>query len=155
MAKPIVIPSLSAVKYYIGLPLGTTDWVQISQDRINTFAKATDDYQWIHCDAERAARESPWKTTIAHGYLTISLASVLLAKLLVIIGWKTGINTGIEKLRLASPVPAGSRVRMWAELKDARDLPRDGVRTTFGLRFEVEGASKPACIANVTYVYLP
>ncbi len=148
-----VIPSLGAVKDHVGKHLGFTDWVVIDQDRIDTFARATGDHQWVHVDVERARRESPWKSTIAHGYLTISLAPVLLAELLELVGWKTAINTGIEKMRLSAPVPAGSRLRMGAEIKSARDVPGGGVRVTFALRFEVEGASKPACLANVNYVY--
>ena len=150
-----VIPSLAAVKYYVGADLGVTRWRTITQRHIDLFADATGDHQWIHCDVERARRESPWKTTIAHGYLTISLAPDLLPELLAIVGWKTGINTGIDKMRLSSPVPSGSRIRMGARLRDSRDLPGDGVRITFGLRFEVENVRKPACIANVNYVYYP
>jgi acyl dehydratase len=156
MARPlVVIPSLAAVRYYLGTKLGPTDWVTITQERINAFADATDDHQWIHCDTERARRESPWKQTIAHGYLTIALVPDLLAKLLAIIGWKTGINTGVDKMRFSAPVPSGSRVRLHAEIKDARELPRDGLRISFGVRMEVEGSSKAACVATVNYVYFP
>ena len=150
-----VIPSLGAVQDYVGVPLGATDWVTLSQERIDAFADVTGDRQWIHCDVERASRETPWKSTIAHGYLTLSLTPDLLAQLVEIVGWKTAVNTGIEKLRFSSPVPSGSRVRMRAEIKDARDLPRGGVRLTFAVRFEVEGAAKPVLLAGVTYAYFP
>ena len=155
MPEQLVIPSLAAVKDYVGVRLGPTDWVTITQQQIDGFAEVTGDRQWIHVDVERASRESPWKTTIAHGYLTLSMAPDLLAQVLAIRGWKTAVNTGLDKLRLSSPVPAGSRVRLSAQIKDARDLPRDGVRITFAIRFDVEGSSKPALLANVNYVYFP
>lgn len=155
MASRTVIPTLAEVKGHVGAELGASDWIQIDQARIDAFAEATGDHQWIHCDVERAQRESPWKSTIAHGYLTLSLVPTLLAQVLAIGGWKTAVNTGSDKMRLMAPVPAGSRVRMWARLKDARKVPRNGVRVTFAVRFEVEGSAKPACIANVNYVYFP
>ena len=154
-APKIVIPCLGVVKDYVGQPLGPTEWITIDQDRIDGFAKVTGDLQWIHVDVDRASRESPWKTTIAHGYLTLAMTPNLLARILTIEGWSTAVNTGLDKLRLSAPVPAGSRVRMKAEIKDARDVPNGGVRVTFAVRFEVEGASKPALLANVNYVYFP
>jgi acyl dehydratase len=155
MPTQTVIPSLAAVKDYAATQLGVSDWIAIDQERIDAFARATGDHQWIHCDEERARRESPWKGTIAHGYLTIALAPMLLRQVLVIDGWKTAVNTGTDKMRLSAPVPAGSRVRLRAEIKSVRELPRGAVRISFGLRFEVEGSSKPACVADVNYVYFP
>lgn len=155
MAKRTVIPSLDDFVDYEGTQLGVSDWVAIEQDRIDAFAEATDDRQWIHCDVERARRESPWKKTVAHGYLTIALAPTLLNQLLRVEGWSAAINTGIDKMRLSSPVLAGSRVRMHARIKDVRSLSGGRVRVAFGLRFEVEGSAKPACTASVNYVYLP
>jgi acyl dehydratase len=152
---PLVVPALSSLPDYAGTRLGTTTWITITQERIDAFADATGDHQWIHCDPERAARESPWKQTIAHGYLTLSLAPALLPQLIEIRGVGRAVNTGIEKMRLSAPVPSGSRVRMTAELKDVRGLPGSGMRASFALRFEVEGTAKPACIANATYVYFP
>ena len=149
------IPSLAAVKDCSGASLGPSEWLAITQERIDTFANATDDHQWIHCDIERAGRESPYKTTIAHGYLTLSLAPELLAQIISIGGWETAVNTGLEKLRFYSPVPSGSRVRLHGEIKDARDLPNGGVRVTFAIRIEVEGAERPALRASVVYIYLP
>jgi len=151
----ISIPSLEAVKDYVGRPLGPTEWATIGQERIASFAEVTGDHQWIHVDVERASRESPWKTTIAHGYLTLAMAPDLLAQILSIDGWHTAVNTGLDKLRFSTPVTAGSRVRLKAEIKDARDIPKGGVRVTFAVRIEVEGASKPALLANVNYVYFP
>ena len=123
MKLPVVIPSLAAVKYWAETPLGETDWVPVAQHRIDRFAEATDDRQWIHVDVERARRESIWKQTIAHGYLTLSMVPELLARLVVIVGVKTAINTGIDKLRFSAPVLSGSRVRLKAEIKDAREVP--------------------------------
>ena len=154
-AQMLKIPSLAAVKDYSGRSLGPSEWLPITQQRIDSFADATDDRQWIHCDIERAGRESPYKTTIAHGYLTLSLTPELLAQVISIGGWKTAVNTGLEKLRFYAPVPSGSRVRLLGEIKDSRDLPNGGVRVTFAVRIEVEGSERPALRANVIYIYLP
>jgi acyl dehydratase len=148
-----VISGLGALKEIEGRSLGFSDWVPISQERIDAFAAATDDHQWIHTDVDRARRESPWKSTIAHGYLTLSLVPMLLAQLLEIRGVKTAINTGIEKLRLSAPVPAGSRLRMAAEVHRVRALPSGGLRVSFSVRVEVEATARPALLANVHYVY--
>ena len=109
----------------------------------------------IHCDVERSQRESPFKSTIAHGYLTVALTPVLLPELLLIEDCETVINTGIEKLRLSTPVLAGSRIRMSATVKEARKMTGGSVRATLSIRFEVEGSKKPACHGVVTYVYYP
>ena len=154
-AERVVIPSLDQVEAHKGKPLGPSEWVTVSQERINAFADATDDHQWIHVDPERAGRESPWKTTIAHGYLTLALMPHLLTKVVAIGGWRTAVNTGLDKLRLSAPVPAGSRVRLRAEIKDTRSLPNDGLRATFAVRVEVEGSAKPALLANINFAYFP
>jgi acyl dehydratase len=153
VSPQVVIPSLAAVKDFTQTPLGVSDWVTISQERIDRFADATDDRQWIHVDVERARREGPWKQTIAHGYLTLALVPELLSRLLVIHGWKRAVNTGIDKLRFSAPVLSGSRVRLRAEIKDVRDVPPNALRITFAVRIEVEGNAKPALMANVNYVY--
>ena len=150
-----LIPSLEAFPDFVGVPLGPSEWVTIGQDRIDTFAEVTQDAQWIHCDVERARRESPWKRTIAHGYLTLALAPHLLTEILNVEGWSTVVNTGIEKLRFPAPVPSGSRLRMGAEIAETRRMPSGGVRVIFALRFEVEGESKAALTARVVFVYLP
>jgi acyl dehydratase len=152
---PVVIPCLAAVKYWVQTPLGVSEWVTVDQERIDRFAVATGDRQWIHVDVERARRESPWKQTIAHGYLTLALVPELLSRRVVILGVKTAVNTGVDKLRFSAPVLAGSRVRLRAEIKDAREVPRSGLRVTFHVRVEVEGAARHALMANVSYLYLP
>jgi len=152
---PTVVPSIGALKSLVGQKLGVSDWVTVSQQQINSFAEATGDHQWIHVDVERAKRESPFKQPIAHGYLTISLAPVLLPQVVRVEGVRMAVNYGLESMRLPAPVPAGARVRMSAELKDVREMPGGGARATFGLAFEVEGGGKPACIADAIYVYYP
>jgi acyl dehydratase len=152
---PTIVPSIAALKSLVGQKLGASEWTTVSQKQIDAFAEATGDHQWIHVDVERAKRESPFKQPIAHGYLTISLAPVLLPQVVRVEGVKMAVNYGLESMRLPAPVPSGSRVRMSAELKDVREMPGGGARATWGLTFEVEGATKPVCVADAIYVYLP
>jgi acyl dehydratase len=153
--RPLVIPSLGAVAEYVGRPLGVSDWITITQDRVDAFAEATGDRQWIHVDTERAGRESPWKSTIAHGFLTLSLAPMLMAQLVDVRGSSAAVNTGVDKLRLRAPIRTGARVRMAAVLQSARSLPGGAVRVGVAVRFEVEGEPRPACVARVNLAYLP
>jgi acyl dehydratase len=155
MSNPTIVPGISGLKPLVGKRLGVSDWLTVSQDQINRFADATGDHQWIHCDVERAARESPFKGTIAHGYLTISLAPALMPQVVRVEGVRMGVNYGVDKMRLPAPVPAGARLRMSADLKDVRELPGGGARATFSLSFEVEGQPKPVCVADAIYVYYP
>jgi acyl dehydratase len=152
---PTVVPSIGSLKSFVGQKLGTSDWTTVSQQQIQAFAEATGDHQWIHVDVERARRESPFKQPIAHGYLTIALAPVLLPQVVRVEGVRMGVNYGLESMRLPAPVPSGARVRMSAELKDVREMPGGGARATWGLTFEVEGGGKPVCVADAIYVYLP
>lgn len=154
MPTPMIISSVPEIHDYVGKHLGVSDWIEVTQHRIDAFAEATGDFQWIHTDVERSRRESPWKETIAHGYLTLSLAPRLLVDIVVFKGASAVVNTGCEKVRLATPVTAGSRLRMSCDLKAARNLPGGGVRASFNLRFEVEGQAKPACTATVVFVYV-
>jgi acyl dehydratase len=155
MAGPLVIPSVAALKSFVGQKLGPSAWTTVAQERIDAFARATGDHQWIHVDVERARRESPFGGPIAHGYLTIALAPVLLPTLVEVQGARMAVNYGIEKMRLPAPVPAGARVRLTAELKSVRELPSGAAHTTIGLVFEVEGGDKPVCTADVIYLYFP
>ena len=155
MPDRTLIPSLEAARDFEGAELGPGEWVEISQQRIDRFADVTGDHQWIHCDVERATRESPWRGTIAHGYLTLALVPDLLAGIVEIRGWKTAVNTGLDRLRLPAPVPSGARVRLSATIRDVRRLPGDGVRIAFAVRCEVEGSARPALLATVNYAYLP
>jgi acyl dehydratase len=155
MALPVIMPCIGAVKWYSGTPLGVTSWIRIDQARIDGFANATDDHQWIYCDFERAARESPWKTTIANNFLLLSLVPGLLPDLIVLLGWKTAINTGVDDCTFGAVVPAGSRVRMSARLAKARNVPKGGCRLSFAVSFEIEGSDESACDATVNYLYFP
>jgi acyl dehydratase len=155
MASPTVIPDIASLKNYAGKVLGTTDWVTVSQEQIDTFAKATGDHQWIHVDVERAKRESPFEGPIAHGYFTISLAPALLPQLLLVENTSNMVNYGIDKMRLPGPVPAGARVRLTAEIKHVRDIRGGAARVTIGVTFHVEGVSKPCCKADLIFVYFP
>jgi len=155
LATPIVIPTPAEARGFVGRELGPSEWVTVAQERIDAFAEVTGDRQWIHCDVERARRDSPWESTIAHGYLSLSLVPTLLASVVEIRGAASAVNTGLDKLRLSAPVPAGSRVRLRAEIKDVRALPRGGARITFAVRLEIEGGAKPALLATVNYAYLP
>ena len=155
MPQPLVIASMSSTPEYAGTELGTTQWFAIAQDRIALFGRATGDTRWIHLDPERARRESPWKTTIADGYLLLSLVPGLLTRLIVLQGWSTAINTGVDRCEFPGVVTAGSRVRMGARLARARVLAGNGCRIGFDIWFEVEGSPTPACRARVNYAYFP
>ncbi len=135
----------------VGQHLGYSDWVVIDQARIDGFAEATGDFQWIHVDAERA-KGGPFGGTIAHGYLTLALAPALLADIWSVSGVAMGVNYGANKIRFPAPVPVGSEVRMGATLAEATDV-EGGVQILLDLAFEVKGASKPSCVAQVVFRY--
>jgi acyl dehydratase len=155
MASPLIIPDVAALPEYEGQDLGTTAWRGIDQAQIDAFAAATGDHQWIHVDRERAERESPFGTTIAHGYLTLALAPVLLPDLVVVQNCSRIVNYGIEKLRLREPVPSDSRVRLAASIKAVRSVRGGAMRLSLNIRFEVEGAKRPACAGELIFVYFP
>jgi len=155
MSEPLVIPSVSALKSFVGQKLGPSEWVTVGQEQIDAFARATGDHQWIHVDVERARRESPFGGPIAHGYLTIALAPVLLPRLVEVKGVRLAVNYGLDKMRLPAPVPAGARVRLTAELKGVREMSSGAARATIGLTFEAEGSERPVCTADVIYLYFP
>lgn len=143
-----VIQGLDELRELVGQELGVSPWFEVAQDRITTFAECTEDRQWIHCDAARAARESPFGTTIAHGFLTLSLSTHLAASTFQIAGVRMGINIGVNRVRFPSPVPTGSRIRMRASLIDLRDLGGGAVQAIYKNTYEVEGADKPCCVAE-------
>jgi acyl dehydratase len=144
MSTTTTIAELPQLK---GQELGTSDWIEITQERVDTFADATGDHQWIHVDVERARRESPFGGPIAHGYLTLSLTNQLLPEVVEVRGISSGINYGADKVRFPAPVPVGSRVRASVRLDAADDVP-GGVHTTMTIVVEIEGAEKPACIVE-------
>jgi acyl dehydratase len=139
-----VFEDLAAVQAAVGRHLGYSDWLEITQERIDLFAKATGDDQWIHVDPERAAR-GPFGTTIAHGYLTLSLSNLFLPQIFEVRGVSMGVNYGTDKVRFPTPVPVGSRVRGGAELAAVSEIP-GGVQTTMVVTIEIEGGTKPACV---------
>ena len=147
-----VVHGLEEMQTLVGQELGSSDWHRVTQEEVNLFAKATHDHQWIHVDPERAKRESPFGGPIAHGYYTIALAPALLAQTLRVEGIKMGVNYGLNKMRLPSPVPVGSNVRLRASLAGYEPI-QGGAAVTLGLSFEVEGQAKPACVAEVIYRY--
>lgn len=148
-----VIPNLEQFKKMVGQELGVSSWRSVTQQDINAFADATKDYQWIHVDVERCKKESPFKTPIAHGYYTLSLAPGLLDEIVAVEGVKMGVNYGLNKVRFTAPVKVDSKVRMKAEIQDARDIPGGGVQGTLKLTFEIEGERKAACVAEAIYLY--
>ncbi|MFI8595514.1 MaoC family dehydratase [Microbacterium sp. NPDC078428] len=130
----------------VGTDLGYTDWFEITQDRINTFADATDDHQWIHVDPERA-KEGPFGAPIAHGFLTLSLFIPLWVELLDVEGATTKVNYGLDKVRFVSPVPAGSRIRLTATVVEVTEAG-GGIQMVVDATIEIEGGSKPAVVAR-------
>jgi acyl dehydratase len=141
------VSGVEGVLGLVGQHLGVSDWVEITQQQVDLFAEATGDFQWIHVDPERAARESPFGGPVAHGYLTLSLLPSLLRPILSIEGFRMGVNYGLDKVRFPAPVPVGSRVRASATLDSA--TPFDGgVQMVVTVTVEVEGGSKPAMVAT-------
>jgi acyl dehydratase len=139
--------SVATVLAAVGRDLGVTEWMTITQDRIQLFADATDDHQWIHVDEVRAAA-GPFGACVAHGYLTLSLASRFLPELVRYDGLTMGVNYGCERVRFPAPVRAGSRVRGHGQVVAAEELKRGGVQATIRITVQVEGSDKPACVAD-------
>ena len=144
--------TLEELEQAAGRDLGATDWVTLDQDRINMFAEATGDHQWIHVDPEMAA-QGPFGTTVAHGYLSLSLLPGLLSELLQVTDARMGINYGIERVRFTAPVPSGSRVRLKAAIRSA-ERRGDGVLYRVAAEVEIHGAEKPALVGEVVYLVL-
>lgn len=134
-----------------GQHLGTSEWVEVTQERIDGFADATGDHQWIHVDEERA-KDGPFGTTIAHGYLTLSLLPLFYSTIYAIEGVQMGVNYGANKVRFLSPVPVGSRLRGSIEVGEVTRLPNNGAQVTWNVTVEVEGSAKPACYAEAISV---
>jgi acyl dehydratase len=137
--------SLDELRAGVVRHLGWSDWLTVDQDRVDLFAEATGDHQWIHVDVERATAESPFGGPIAHGYLTLSLSNLFLPQLVEVRGVSAGINYGTGRVRFPAPVPVGSRVRAGAELTAVDDIP-GGLQTTMTITIEVDGSDKPACV---------
>jgi acyl dehydratase len=145
----ITVNGADEIKALAGRDLGASDWLEVTQDRIDTFADATGDHQWIHVDATRAAA-GPFGTTIAHGYLTLSLVIPLFGSLLSVEGTKMGVNYGLEKVRFPNPVRVGSRIRLAATVDSVAEVA-GGLQMTCDFTVEIEGQEKPACVARTIY----
>jgi len=141
------IENIAELANHAGKEVAISDWLEVSQERINQFAEATEDRQWIHLDRERAERESPFKTTIAHGFLTLSLLSALAQRALSVGGVRMGINYGLNRVRFVSPVRADTRIRGRFTLATVEEI-KGGVQTTWNVTVECENSDKPCCVAE-------
>jgi acyl dehydratase len=145
---PLVVETVLSLKDFVGSEIALSDWLTMTQDRINRFAEATEDRQWIHIDAERASKESPYGATIAHGFLTLSLVSHFMKEAIQIRGGvRLAVNYGLNRVRFPFPVRAGSRVRARIGLLSLKELS-DAVEATFSISMEVENSDKPCCVAE-------
>ena len=147
MSTTTTVAELPSLK---GQELGTSSWVDVTQERVNQFAEATGDHQWIHVDVERANAESPFGGPIAHGYLTLSLIIPMYSEVLTVTVAKMGVNYGLNKVRVPAPVAVGAKVRLTATLKDVEEVA-GGLQVTIAGVIEAEGADKPVCIAEPVF----
>ena len=150
--KTVDVNELENIK---GQDLGHSDWMAIEQDRINQFADATGDHQWIHLDTEKAAKELPTKSTIAHGFLSLSLIVPLAAQVWSITGAKMMINYGLNKVRFINMVPVGSKVRLGVKISDVNKLDNGGTQVISEATLEIDGQDKPAYVAESIMVAFP
>ena len=148
-----VFKDFDEIKSAVGTEVGVSDWVIVTQDRINRFAEATGDEQWIHVDVERAKQELPVQSTIAHGLLTVSLAPEFVRSVMGLRGIKNTLNYGANRIRYLAPVPAGSRLRGRVSIKAADEAPPNGLRVTYDITIEIEGGQRPACVAEMIAVH--
>ena len=147
----VIVNGLDELRPRVGEHLGYSKWLEVTQDRVNTFADATDDHQWIHVDVERA-KSGPFGGPIAHGFLTLSLLIPLWTELLQLNGIGMAVNYGLNKVRFPAPVPVGSRIRLGATLAELRDVP-GGVEAVIDAVLECDATPKPACVAQVVHRY--
>jgi acyl dehydratase len=138
----------------VGRDLGKSDWLEITQQRIDLFADATGDHQWIHVDPERA-KSGPFGATIAHGYLTLALVNLFLPQLLEVRGISMGVNYGTDKVRFPSPVPVGSRVRGSGQLVEAQEAKGGAVQAKVRVTVEIDGKDRPGCVADTISLFYP
>jgi len=152
---PLVVETPRALKDFVGREIAVTDWFTVSQDRIRQFAEATGDHQWIHLDRERAKRESPYGTTIAHGFLTLSLISQFMKQAVEVRGGvRMSINYGVNKVRFPAAVPADSQIRARVSVQSLKELP-DSIEAIFSVSIEGQGSNKPCCVAETIARYYP
>jgi len=148
----LVVSSYEEWKALEGKRFGVSEYLEIDQERINLFAEATGDFQWIHLDRERAQKESPFQSTIAHGYLTLSLLPPLLAQIVETRNSSMTVNYGVENLRFGQAVPAGGRVRLLADVLEVKDL-RGITRVRIGVKMELENERKPVFTGSILLLY--
>jgi acyl dehydratase len=150
---PLVVDSPQSLKQFVGREIGVTEWLTVTQDRIAKFADATEDRQWIHTDPERARKESPYGTTIAHGFLTLSLLSYLVKQTIEIrSGVRMGINYGLNRVRFPGAVRVGSKIRARVSLQSMKEI-REAIEVVFSVSVESEGSEKPCCVAEWVVLY--
>ncbi|MFE1598637.1 MaoC family dehydratase [Methylobacterium sp. ID0610] len=137
----------------LGEEIGVGEWITVDQAMIDRFAEATGDHQWIHVDPERAARESPYGTTVAHGYLTLSLVPRFIADVRRLEGLRLSLNYGLDRVRFPAPVLSGARLRGRVRLAAASPVPPRGLRVTYGVSVELDGQDKPACLAEAVVLH--
>ena len=146
--KTLKIKDFSEFKLLVGRELPVSNWYVVSQEMINDFANATLDKQWIHIDEKRAEKESSFKSTVAHGFMSVSMISKLLEEAFTIQSIKMGLNYGLNKVRFPNPVPVNSELRMRSSIKEIEDLNNNGIKVTFNCIIEIKGQEKPACVAE-------
>ena len=145
---PLVVETLQSLRDLVGCEITGTEWFPVTQDRIQQFAEATEDRQWIHVDRERAERESPYGTTIAHGFLTLSLLSRFMKQAIEVrSGIRMSVNYGLNRVRFPSPLRADSNVRIHFTLRSVKEVP-DALEAIFDARVETQGSDKPCCVAE-------
>jgi acyl dehydratase len=147
-----IVQGTEGLRALVGQHLGYSDYLEVGQERVNQFADATGDHQWIHVDVERARKESPFGGPIAHGYLTLSLGPLLVPQVIRVEGISMGVNYGSDKIRFPSPVPVGAKLRVGVEVLEVGDI-KGGVQVKMRMTYECEGADKPACVAENVYRY--
>jgi acyl dehydratase len=146
---PTLLASVQALKDFVGREIALSDWLAITQERINLFAEATEDRQWIHVDRARAERESPFKTTIAHGFLTLSLVAHFMQQAIRLqTPPRMAVNYGLNRVRFTSPVHSGASVRARIVLLTLKDIPPDAVEAVYAVTLECAGSEKPCCVAE-------
>jgi len=144
-----IFSDFNEFKEAVGSEIGTSDWIDVTQERINLFAQATCDEQWIHVDQDRAKKELPGGITIAHGLLSLSLAPMFIRSVVGIKGLRNTLNYGADRIRYLSPVPAGSRIRGHTSIAEAEDLPPDALRVNYHVVIEIEGDQRPAGVVEL------
>lgn len=142
------------IKSAVGAEVGVSEWFEVTQDRIDKFAEATCDEQWIHVDQERAKLELPGGKTIAHGLLSLSLAPMFIRSVMGLKGLANTLNYGADRIRYLAPVRAGSRLRARTTIAEAEEVPPDGLRVSYRLVIEIDGGQRPACVAELIALHL-